>query len=91
MYHVIISAWPTTAADIMVCEETEEVDAKEVYHVSAFQPQIVSTLKSVLERFSDTGVSGCCVYGPQGYVDKIAEDIETAAPELHVTIAKAGE
>lgn len=90
MYHLIIAAWPEVAAVIMVGKETEEVDAAEVYRDYAFLPQLTPAIEQALGKFSEGDIKDCCVYGPTGYIEKIASDIAKAFPELKVTIEKAG-
>lgn len=90
MYHLIIAAWPEAAAVIMVGQETEEVDAAEVYRDYAFLPQLMPAIKQALGKFGEGDIKDCCVYGPTGYIEKIASDIAAAFPELEVTTEKAG-
>ena len=90
MYHLIIAAWPEVAAVIMVGQETEEVDAAEAYRDYAFLPQLMPAIEQALGKFSESGIKDCCVYGPTGYIEKIASDIAETFPELKVTIEKAG-
>lgn len=89
MYHLIIATWPESAFVIMVGQETEKVDAAEVYRDYAFLPQIIPAVKQALDNFPEQ-IKDCCVYGPTGYVEKIATDIEKNFPQLTVTIEKAG-
>ena len=51
MYHLIIAAYPETAAVIMVGQETEEVDAAEVYRDYAFLPQLIPAIEQALGEF----------------------------------------
>lgn len=90
MYHLIIAAYPETAAVIMVGQETEEVDAAEAYRDYAFLPQLMPAIEQALRGFGKGDIKDCCVYGPTGYIEKIASDIAEAFPELEVTIEKAG-
>ena len=90
MYHLIIAAYPETAAVIMVGQETEEVDAAEVYRDYAFLPQLMPAIEQALGKFSKSDIKDCCVYGPTGYIEKIASDIAETFPKLEVTIEKAG-
>lgn len=90
MYHLIIAAWPESASVIMVGQETEETDAAEVYRDYAFQPQLIPAVKQAINQFEDGAITDCCVYGPAGYIEKIAEDIQSAFPDMSVTTEKAG-
>lgn len=87
MYHLIIAAWPETAAVVMVGQETEEVDAAEVYRDYAFQPQLIEAVQKALNAFK---VEDACIYGPEAYVTKIANDLNQAFPDVTFTIEKAG-
>lgn len=87
MYHLIIVAWPEAAAVVMVGQETEEVDAAEVYRDYAFQPQLVEAVQKALNAFK---VEDACIYGPETYVTKIANDLNQAFPDITFTIEKAG-
>ena len=90
MYHLIIAAWPEAASVIMVGQETEEVDVDEVYRDYAFQPQLMPAIAQALAQFEEGEVADCCVYGPAGYIEKIAKDIEEYFPSLYVTVEQAG-
>lgn len=90
MYHLIIAAWPEAAAVIMVGQETEKVDAAEAYRDYAFLPQLMPAIEQALGEFCEGDIKDCCVYGPTGYIEKIASDIAEAFPELEVTTEKAG-
>lgn len=90
MYHLIIAAWPEAAAVIMVGQETEEVDAAEVYRDYAFLPQLIPAIAQALGKFGKGDIKDCCVYGPAGYIEKIASDIAETFLELEVTTEKAG-
>ena len=90
MYHLIIAAYPETAAVIMVGQETEDVDAAEVYRGYAFMPDLVSGISDALRNFEKENINDCCCYGPSGYIEKIAQIVENAFPEMNVTIEKAG-
>lgn len=87
MYHLIIAAWPEAAAVVMIGQETEETDAAEVYRDYAFEPQLVEAVQKALDSFE---VEDACIYGPEVYVAKIANDLNKAFPELTFTIEKAG-
>lgn len=87
MYHLIIVAWPEAAAVVMVGQETEEVDAAEVYRDYAFQPQLIEAVQKALDSFK---VEDACIYGPEAYVTKIANDLNQAFPNITFTIEKAG-
>ena len=92
MYHLIIAAWPESANVIMVGQETEETDAAEVYRDYAFLPQLIPAIKQAISQFETKAITitDCCVYGPIGYIEKIATDIQSAFPDMSVTIEKAG-
>ena len=90
MYHLIIVAYPEAAAVIMVGQEAEDVDAAEVYRGYAFIPDLVSGISDALTNFEKENIKDCCCYGPSGYIEKIAEIVESAFPELNITIEKAG-
>lgn len=90
MYHLIIVAYPESAAVIMVGQETEDVDAAEVYRGYVFMPDLVSGISDALTNFEKEDIKDCCCYGPSGYIEKIAEIVENAFPELNITIEKAG-
>jgi len=47
-------------------------------------------IEQALGEFGEGDIKDCCVYGPTGYIEKIASDIAEAFPELEVTIEKAG-
>lgn len=86
MYHLIIAAWPESANVIMVGQETEETDAVEVYRDYAFLPRLIPAIKQAINQFEDGAIKDCCVYGPTGYIEKIATDIQSAFPDMSVTI-----
>ena len=90
MYHLIIAAYPETAAVIMVGQETENVDAAEVYRGYAVMPDLVLGISDALRNFEKENIKDCCCYGPSGYIEKIAQIVENAFPEMNVTIEKAG-
>ena len=70
MYHLIIAAYPETAAVIMVGQETEEVDAAEVYRDYAFLPQLMPAIEQALGKFGEGDIKDCCVYGPTQDISK---------------------
>ena len=90
MYHLVIVVYPEAAAVIMVGQETEDVDAAEVYRGYAFMPDLVSGISDALGNFEKEDIKDCCCYGPSGYIEKIAEIVENAFPELEVTTEQAG-
>ena len=90
MYHLIIAAWPESAAVVMVGQESEELDAAEVLREYAFLPQLVPTIKEVLAKFEEDPIEDCCVYGPKNYINRIAEEIQDVFPQLNVVTEEAG-
>ncbi len=90
MYHLIIAAWPESAAVIMVGQETEDVDAAEVYRDYAFLPQLIPAVKQAVEQFPEGSIPDCCVYGPADYIHHIADSIADEFENLKVTTEEAG-
>lgn len=88
MYHLMIVAYPESAAVIMVAQETEEVDAAEVYRDYAFIPDIIPTISKALDSYK--GIEDCCCYGPAGYIEHVAKIVEEEFPQFNTTIEKAG-
>lgn len=90
MYHLIIAAFPEAAAVVMVGQETENVDAAEVYRDYAFQSDLVECVRRALATF-DSKIEDITVYGPRIYVTPIAANLREVFPTYNVVVEGAGD
>lgn len=90
MYHLIIAAFPEAAAVVMVGQETENVDAAEVYRDYAFQSDLVECVRRALATF-DSEIEDITVYGPRVYVEPIAANLKEVFPTYSIVVEGAGD
>lgn len=87
MYHLIVVAYPESAAVVMVGKETEDVDAAEVYRDYVFYPGLKQAIIKALGAFK---VDDACFYGPRGYIDKLADEMKEICGDIDITTEMAG-
>lgn len=86
-YDLMIAAYPTQLFEFMVTQETEDVDAAEVYHERAYFSDMLDSITQIREMYPITTIS---VYGPLAYIKQLKDIIEGRFEHYDVKLCPAG-
>ena len=90
MKELLIAAFPQAFLTMVVAEETEDVDAQEIYRENVPAPDMLNTIERFMTDYPD--IKGFTFYGaPQDFIAKLVKDASIVYPDMPIHCEVAGQ